>query len=63
MIFVHLLLAERLERAQVIVVADRIVQITTGGTHNATALELCRAMRKTWQIVGPNENDDNDDDN
>jgi hypothetical protein len=52
--------------AQVLVVADRIAQIKSGGTHNATALELCKAMKKTWQIACHNDenkdNDDNDDD-
>jgi hypothetical protein len=47
--------------AQVNVVADGIAQITTGETCNATALELCRAMKKTWWIAGHNDdNEDND---
>jgi hypothetical protein len=37
--------------AQVVVVADKIAQIKLRGTHNATALELCKAMKKTWQML------------
>jgi hypothetical protein len=48
--------------AQVIVVADGIVQIPTGGACNATGLEQCKAIRKTWQITGRN-NDDEDNNN
>ncbi len=35
--------------AQVIVIADRIVQIKSSGNRNVTALELCKAMKKTWE--------------
>jgi hypothetical protein len=52
--------------AQVIVTADRIAQIKSGGTPNATVLELCKAKKKMWQIAGHNndnkEEDDDDDD-
>jgi hypothetical protein len=53
--------------AQVIVAADGIAQLKPGGACNATtALELCKAMIKVWQIAGHNddnkEDDDNDDD-
>jgi hypothetical protein len=47
--------------AQVIVVADGFVQIMTGGAHNATALELCEATRKTWWIAGHSNNDKDND--
>jgi hypothetical protein len=33
--------------SQDIVVADNIAQIKLGETHSATALELCKAMKKT----------------
>jgi hypothetical protein len=50
--------------AQVIVIADGIIaQITTGGTHNANVLELCKAMQKTWQIAGHNNDNEDKDDN
>jgi hypothetical protein len=49
--------------APVIVVADRIVQIKSGGTCSATALEFCKAMKKTWQIAGQNDENEEDDDN
>jgi hypothetical protein len=52
--------------AQVIVVADRIAHIKSGGTLDATALELCKATKKLWQISGHynvnKEDDDVDDD-
>jgi hypothetical protein len=32
--------------AQVIVIADGMAQIQSNRTHNAMALELCKAMRK-----------------
>jgi hypothetical protein len=50
--------------AQAIVVADGNAQIKLGETHNATALELCKFMKKTWQIAGHNNEDkeDNDED-
>ncbi len=32
--------------AQVIVIADRIAQIKSGGSFNATALDLCKAMKR-----------------
>jgi hypothetical protein len=50
--------------AQVIVAADGIAWLKSGGAHNAAALELCKAMKKT---AGHNDDDkkdnDNDDDN
>jgi hypothetical protein len=49
--------------AQVIVVVDGIEQIKSGGTRNATALELCKVMKKTWQVFGYNDDDEEDDDN
>jgi hypothetical protein len=48
---------------QVIVVADGMAQIQSGRTRNAMALELCKAMKKAWQIAGHNEDDNEDDDN
>jgi hypothetical protein len=49
--------------SQIIVVIDGISQ--TESKHNATALELCKAMRKAWHIKGhDNDNkEDNDVDN
>jgi hypothetical protein len=49
--------------AQVIVLADGIAQIKSGGTHNATALKLCKALKKTRQIAGHNNDNKEDDDN
>jgi hypothetical protein len=50
--------------AQIIVVTDGIAQIQS--QQNATALELCKAMRKLWRIAGHNnynkEDEDVDDD-
>ncbi len=49
--------------AQVIVIADGMAQIQSGRTHNAMALELCKATKKAWQIAGHNNDDEEDDDN
>ncbi len=49
--------------AQVIVVADRNIQIQSGRTWNATALELCKAMKNMWQIAGHNNDNKEDNDN
>jgi hypothetical protein len=52
--------------AQIIVVADGIAQLKSGRACDATALELCKAMKKMWRIVGHNDDnvevDDNNDD-
>jgi hypothetical protein len=49
--------------SQIIVVIDEISQIES--KRNATALELCKAMRKAWRIKGHNNDnkEDNDVDN
>jgi hypothetical protein len=44
------------------VVADGIAQIWLGGTRNASALELCEAMKKPWQIASHNNDNKEDDD-
>jgi hypothetical protein len=49
--------------AQVIVVADRIAQMKSGGSCNVTALVLCKAMKKTCQIFGHNDDNKEDDAN
>ncbi len=49
--------------AQVIVVADGIAQIKLGGTRDATASELCKVIKKTWQISGHNNDKEEDNDN
>jgi hypothetical protein len=49
--------------AQVIVVADCMAQIQSGGTHNAITLELCKAKKKVWPIAGHNDDNEEDDDN
>ncbi len=49
--------------AQVIVVADGIAQIKLNRTCNATALELCKAMKKTWRSAGHTNDDNKDNDN
>jgi hypothetical protein len=46
--------------AQIIVVADGLAQ--TQSQWNATALELCKAMRKLWWIKGHNDEDKEEDD-
>ncbi len=46
--------------AQIIVVSDGLSQIES--RQNATALELCKAMRKAWRIKGHNNNDKEDND-
>jgi hypothetical protein len=51
------------EYGQIIVIADGIVQLKMVGTHNATALELCKAMQKMWQIAGYNDDKEEDDNN
>ncbi len=60
--------------AQAIVAADSVTWINSLGACDATALKLCKAMQKSWQIAGHNddkedghnddkeEDDDNDDD-
>jgi hypothetical protein len=40
-----------------------MAQIQFGGTCNAIALELCKAVKKVWQIIGHNDDDAEDDDN
>jgi hypothetical protein len=47
--------------AQVIAIADRISQIKLEGTCNMSALELCKAMKKTWQITGHKYDKEEDD--
>jgi hypothetical protein len=49
--------------AQVIVIADGMAQIQSNRTHNVMALELCKAMRKVWQLAGHSNDSDEDDDN
>jgi hypothetical protein len=50
--------------AQVIVVADSVARLKSSGTHDATAaLELCKAMQKTWQIADHNDDEEEDNDN
>ncbi len=46
--------------AQIIVVTDGISQIES--KCNATALELCKAMRKAWRIKGHNNDEEEDND-
>ncbi len=45
--------------AQIIVVIDKVAQIEL--QPNATALELCKAMKQAWRIKG--HNNDNEEDN
>jgi hypothetical protein len=44
-------------------IADGIAQIKSGRACNATASELCEAMKKMLQIAGHNDNEKEDDDN
>ncbi len=46
--------------AQIIVIAGGLSRIES--QRNAIALELCKAMRKSWRIKGHNNDDDKDDD-
>ncbi len=49
--------------AQIIVVTDKVSQIEL--KQNATALELCKAMKQAWRIKGHNNDNEevNDVDN
>jgi hypothetical protein len=50
--------------AQVIVIADDLAQIQSSRTSGVTALELCKDMKKGWQLAGhSDDNDEDDDDN
>jgi hypothetical protein len=46
--------------AQMIVLADGLAKIQS--QRNATALELNKTMRKSWQITGNGDGDEEDDD-
>jgi hypothetical protein len=37
--------------------------LKSDGAHNATALELCKAMKKTWKIAGHNDDEEDNEEN